>query len=65
MVCSITPVVLNRAFKVVSTFTSDMFIFSLPPERQESIVVKRMNYSQNAWVQILALPFANCVTFNK
>ena len=54
------PVVLNRAFKIVSTFTSDMFfIFSLPLERQESLVVKRMNYSQNAWVQILALPFAD------
>ena len=37
---SITPVVLNRAFKLESTFTNDMFfIFSLPLERQESRVL--------------------------
>ena len=42
-----------------------LFIFSLPLERQESRVVMGMNYSQNAWAQILALPFANCVTLDK
>lgn len=46
---SIIPGVENRASKIVSTFTNDMyFTLSLSLEREEHIGVKRMNYSQNA-----------------
>ena len=47
------------------TINNKYELYTYQQERQESRVVMGMNSSQNAWAQILALPFTSCVALDK